>query len=383
MSSRIKSGEGQTVLLGLVFMFVFMAYYMIQGYCANLYGPTLASNMETTLYAVFTLSCFPAPAVTNKLGPRLSMFLGILGYAALVGASLLFYLGIAGGWVVVAGGAVNGVGAALLWTAQGRLMLEYASEASQGRGEGADSKGRIFAIFWGIFNVSAVLGGLVTYAYFRSRPWRRPKADSRQIQGRPKADPPPGPPLPSLPPPWPHSLLCNSRPLVVLFVAPCCVLFSSEESKGNVTLFVIFLGLIVTGGAGVLALSPPKQLHAGSPPTSTHGPPHGPLVHQRSDKGSEKGQTLMSARDPAAWEGSLGDPFGDPLGSSHEEEAHCAAEGPGSPGRSRAEAGEGGGSLSWASEMVSTVALFRDPHMARLTLLFWQGPAVELDSGAR
>ena len=94
-------------------------------------------------------------------------------------------------------------------------------------------------------------------------------------------------------------------------------------------------------------------------------------------------QTLMSARDPAAWEGSLGDPFGDPLGSSHEEEAHCAAEGPGSPGRSRAEAGEGGGSLSWASEMVSTVALFRDPHMARLTLLFWQGPAVELDSGAR
>ena len=81
MAGYFRTGEGQTVLLGLVFLFVFMAYYMIQGYSANLYGSTLGSNMETTLYAVLAVFCFPAPAITNKLGTRLTMFIGIIGYA--------------------------------------------------------------------------------------------------------------------------------------------------------------------------------------------------------------------------------------------------------------------------------------------------------------
>jgi len=70
MVSFFKTGEGQTALLGGVFLFVFMAYYMIQSYSANLYGAVLGSNMETTLYAVFTVFCFPAPAITNKIGTR-------------------------------------------------------------------------------------------------------------------------------------------------------------------------------------------------------------------------------------------------------------------------------------------------------------------------
>jgi MFS family permease len=187
-----KSGEGQTVLLGLVFLFVFMAYYMIQSYSANLYGSVLGGNMETTLYAVFTVFCFPAPAICNKLGTRATMFLGILGYAALVATSLLYYLGAVGAWGVVAGGGVNGVGAALLWTAQGRLMLQYS--------DGKDA-GRIFALFWSIFNASAVFGGLLTFAYF-----------------------------------------------------------SSNSSDGNVALFVIFLGLILVGACGALLLAPPEAV---------------------------------------------------------------------------------------------------------------------------
>ena len=78
--------------------------------------------METTLYAVFTVFCFPAPAITNKIGTRQAMFWGILGYGALVGASLLYYLDVVGQWAVIAGGGINGVGAALLWTAQVRRM---------------------------------------------------------------------------------------------------------------------------------------------------------------------------------------------------------------------------------------------------------------------
>merc|ERR1719409_2451156 len=87
-----QTGMGQTVLMGFLFFFVFMAYFMIQGFSATLYGPRLGADMEATLYIVFTIACFPAPSIVNKLGCRLGMFLGILGYASLVAASLLYFL---------------------------------------------------------------------------------------------------------------------------------------------------------------------------------------------------------------------------------------------------------------------------------------------------
>lgn len=103
--------------MGIVFFLIFMAYDMIQGYSANLYGQDLGSIMGLTLYAVFSVSCFFAPTVTNKIGTRLTMTLGITGYGALVAASLIYSLGLANQWIIVVGGALNGVGAALLWTA--------------------------------------------------------------------------------------------------------------------------------------------------------------------------------------------------------------------------------------------------------------------------
>jgi drug/metabolite transporter (DMT)-like permease len=49
-------------------------------------------------------------------------------------------------------GAFLGVCAALLWTAQGTIMLSYPLE---------HEKGRYFAWFWGIFNVGGCVGSLV------------------------------------------------------------------------------------------------------------------------------------------------------------------------------------------------------------------------------
>uniref|UniRef100_A0A7S2WEB7 Major facilitator superfamily (MFS) profile domain-containing protein n=1 Tax=Rhizochromulina marina TaxID=1034831 RepID=A0A7S2WEB7_9STRA len=155
----------------------------------------MGSDMEMTLYAVFTVFCFLAPSVTNKLGTRFTMFLGVLGYAALVAASLVYLLGLVGRWLVILGGAVNGVGAAFMWTAQGRLMLQYS--------DGTDS-GRIFAIFWSIFNLSAVLGGILLFAYFLS-----------------------------------------------------------TSSSGDWSLYAVFLGLILTGACGTLMLLPPEKVKRG------------------------------------------------------------------------------------------------------------------------
>jgi len=153
--------------MGLIFLLVFSSYLTIQGFAVQLYGEALASDMEFVLYAVFTVSCFAAPAVVNVLGPRRSLLLGVLGYAALVLASLL--LATVGGpgatpavvtacrAGVVGGGALLGLGAAVLWTAQGRLMLEWSDGTDQGA---------LFSIFWGLFNTAAVAGGLTTFVYF-------------------------------------------------------------------------------------------------------------------------------------------------------------------------------------------------------------------------
>ena len=54
---------------------------------------------------------------------------------------------------VIAAGAILGVCAGLLWTAQGSLMLAYPTESE---------KGRFVGIFWSIFNLGAVVGAAVS-----------------------------------------------------------------------------------------------------------------------------------------------------------------------------------------------------------------------------
>lgn len=127
-----------------------------------MYGPQLGSNVGLAIYAVFTVFCFVAPPITNKIGSRETMFVGILGYAVLTGISLIYFeSGLDGRLapLVIIGGGVCGMGAALLWTAQGRLMLQYSN---------GNDAGQLFSIFWGLFNMSAVVGGFVTYGYFAS-----------------------------------------------------------------------------------------------------------------------------------------------------------------------------------------------------------------------
>merc|ERR1719482_2268589 len=85
----------------------------------------------------------------------MTLFLGSLGYAAYVVALLLFSRGAASSWVVILAGGFNGVGAGLLWTAQGTLIMSYPTQ---------ELTGSYVAVFWVIFNSGAVVGGLVSFA---------------------------------------------------------------------------------------------------------------------------------------------------------------------------------------------------------------------------
>ncbi|KAG2353813.1 hypothetical protein BDR07DRAFT_1431872 [Suillus spraguei] len=125
-------------------------------------NPTTSANSTCAVYATYAFFAFFSGTVNNKIGAKRTLLFGTLGYALYVGSYLqvLFvsYHAInihpGAGWFVVTSGALLGVTAAFLWTAQGALMLSYCTEAQ---------KGIFISIFWAIFNLGAVVGAAVSF----------------------------------------------------------------------------------------------------------------------------------------------------------------------------------------------------------------------------
>jgi MFS family permease len=114
---------------------------------------TTSANANATLYGTFAFSAFFSGSINNKLGSRLTLLLGTTGYSLYIGAYLAMNIHPGAGPFVIAAGAILGVCAGLLWTAQGSLMLSYATESQ---------KGKFIGLFWAIFNLGAVVGASVS-----------------------------------------------------------------------------------------------------------------------------------------------------------------------------------------------------------------------------
>jgi len=112
---------------------------------------TLADNMNTALYSTFAVFGFFGGTFVNKLGVKVTLAFGGIGYCIYAISLLVSVHASVGGFNIFAG-ALLGVCAGLLWTAQGTIMISYPHESS---------KGRYFAWFWAIFNMGAVIGSLI------------------------------------------------------------------------------------------------------------------------------------------------------------------------------------------------------------------------------
>ncbi|KAJ3462525.1 hypothetical protein FSOLCH5_014953 [Fusarium solani] len=111
-------------------------------------------HANTALYSTFAVVGFFAGTFANRLGLRLTLSIGGLGYCVYAASFLCFTHTQNMGFVVFAG-ALLGVCAGLLWTAQGAIMMSYPPE---------HSKGRYISWFWVIFNMGAVIGSLIPLA---------------------------------------------------------------------------------------------------------------------------------------------------------------------------------------------------------------------------
>ncbi|KAG6906762.1 hypothetical protein DXG01_012238 [Tephrocybe rancida] len=143
----------QTCLLGLV-------CFMCPGLFNSLNGlggggqvdNTTGANSNAALYATFAFSAFFSGSINNKLGSRTTLMLGTTGYALYVGSYLAINIHPGAKGFVIAAGAILGICAGLLWSAQGALMLAYPTEGE---------KGKYIGVFWGIFNLGGVVGASV------------------------------------------------------------------------------------------------------------------------------------------------------------------------------------------------------------------------------
>lgn len=110
------------------------------------------NNANIAVYATFSVVGFFAGSIANRIGMRMTLGLGGFGYFLYI-ASILSYNHNQNAGFLIFAGAVLGVSAGLLWTAQGTVMMSYPPERS---------KGKYIAWFWMIFNMGAVIGSLVS-----------------------------------------------------------------------------------------------------------------------------------------------------------------------------------------------------------------------------
>jgi MFS family permease len=112
-----------------------------------------ANKANIALYSTFSVVGFFAGSIANRIGLRLTLSFGGFGYF-IYAASFLSYNHNQNAGFVIFAGALLGVCAGLLWTGQGAIMMAYPPEAA---------KGRYISWFWMIFNLGAVIGGLVSH----------------------------------------------------------------------------------------------------------------------------------------------------------------------------------------------------------------------------
>ncbi|KAI8325658.1 UNC93-like protein C922.05c-like protein [Martensiomyces pterosporus] len=113
----------------------------------------VSNNTNTGLYCTFIVFGVLGGGIVNLLGIRWTIFISGLTYS-LYSASYIYLNHTHHGGFTIATGPILGIGAGILWSAQGMIMMSYPVESQ---------KGRYISIFWVIFNLGGVIGGIVPF----------------------------------------------------------------------------------------------------------------------------------------------------------------------------------------------------------------------------
>ncbi|KAK4489814.1 hypothetical protein RD792_000458 [Penstemon davidsonii] len=152
---RFNSPLTQVSLIGLVCFCCPGMFNALSGMGAGgQVDPTAANNANTALYTTFAVFGILGGGVYNILGPKLTLLTACSTYVLYAG-SFLYYNHYHHQAFAIVAGAILGIGAGLLWASQGAIMTSYPPH---------DRKGTYIALFWSIFNMGGVIGGLIPFA---------------------------------------------------------------------------------------------------------------------------------------------------------------------------------------------------------------------------
>lgn len=154
--SFLRKGFNQNIVAGIVAFTGPGLFNALQG-LGNAGGsdPRVGATMNATLYATFSIFGVLSGSLFNLLGTKILMSFGAFTYGFYAISVYLWgqvdesYAGLA-----ITSSAFLGLGAACLWGAQGTMTLSYAME---------NQKGLFFGLFWLIFNMGGVMGGLIAW----------------------------------------------------------------------------------------------------------------------------------------------------------------------------------------------------------------------------
>lgn len=146
----------QNLISGFVLFFTVGVYLAVLGLGAGGGKPSsqrVSDISNSSLYGIYAIFGFFTGAIMNKLGPRLTMTIGVAGYPIYV-AGLFYYDRTGKEWFPILGGILLGLSAPMLWSTSGFIQWAYATEVE---------KGKYIAIQYFINQVGSVVGSLVAF----------------------------------------------------------------------------------------------------------------------------------------------------------------------------------------------------------------------------
>ena len=122
-------------------------------------NPTAANNANTALYTTFAIFGILGGGIYNILGPRLTLASGCSTYVLYAG-SFLYYNHQQHQAFAIISGAVLGIGSGFLWAGEGAIVISYPPQ---------HRKGTYISLFWSVFNMGGVIGGLIPFILNHNR----------------------------------------------------------------------------------------------------------------------------------------------------------------------------------------------------------------------
>eukprot|EP01084_Bolivina_argentea_P112628 200862_1 len=117
-----ETSEWNALICSIAFFIIFSAFGTVQNYATSSHGDEGAISLAI-LYIVLTFSNIAIPMLSSCIPPRWAMFLGSSTYALYVGANIHEV-----SYILYTAAALEGIGAALMWVAQGSFITKCSHE---------------------------------------------------------------------------------------------------------------------------------------------------------------------------------------------------------------------------------------------------------------